>query len=77
MKYTVVWSDTGDACYVDYIENIADTSDIQEMVRQCILQNMGHWESVINEDFNGSIDDLLDEGYYLYTIIEGHPRIVY
>lgn len=77
MKYTVVWSDTGDACYVDYIENITDPSDPQEMVRQCILQNMGYWSGVIKEDFDGSIEALLDEGYYLYTIIEGHPRIVY
>jgi hypothetical protein len=47
------------------------------MVRQCVLQNMGYWSQVINEDFDGSIEALLDEGYYLYTIIEGHPRIVY
>lgn len=74
-KYTVVWSTNGEASYVDYIECSPELST-QDMVAEAVLQNISDWEEIL-EEYGNNVEKMLDDGYYLYAIFEGYPRVIY
>ena len=74
-NYTVIWSLTGDENFCDYITCSPDLST-QQMVEQAIVQHAEEWKDYMQEE-GLTAEEILDEGYYLYAILEGHPRVVF